>query len=143
MFTDDFYRIIEEKSSYFVLDVGGDDRGALALGRFVPGILEENDYENFLVVNFLRPLSRTAEDVLQVIQEITQAAGMRFTAVINNTNLGAETTVDIIQKGYKEALRLQEASGLPIAINSVEQGFATKVDLPDVLPLALQKRPID
>ena len=32
-----------------VLDVGGDDRGALALGRFRKPILQENDFNNFFV----------------------------------------------------------------------------------------------
>ena len=30
------YSIVEDKSKYAVIDVGGDDRGALALGRYVP-----------------------------------------------------------------------------------------------------------
>ena len=138
-----FYRIVEEKSSYFVLDVGGDDRGALALGRFVPAMLEENNYNMFLVVNFLRPLSRTVSDVMGVMDEITAACGVRFTAVINNTNLGAETTPDVVYNGYQQALDLSKACGLPIAYNTVERMVSSKVNLPNLLPLTLQKRPID
>lgn len=137
-----FYRIVEEKDSYFVLDVGGDDRGALALGRYVPGIKEENDYDMFFIVNFLRPLSRDAEAAVEVMAEIKAACGIDFTAIINNTNLGSETTENIIKDGYNEAIRLSRKSGLPVAYNTVERSFSD-IDLPNVLTLTLQKRPID
>ena len=38
------YRLVTDRSSYAIMDIGGDDRGAYALGRFTPFILEENDY---------------------------------------------------------------------------------------------------
>ncbi|MCD8344104.1 MAG: hypothetical protein LUC19_06960, partial [Oscillospiraceae bacterium] len=50
------YGLVQRRDAQAVFDVGGDDRGALALGRFVPYILEENDYEMLFVVNFRRPL---------------------------------------------------------------------------------------
>ena len=40
----DLYNVIDDKSNYAVLDIGGDDRGAYALGRYAPSILKENDY---------------------------------------------------------------------------------------------------
>ena len=137
-----FYRIVEEMDAYFILDVGGDDRGALALGRYAPQIKEENNYDMFYVVNFLRPLNRNAETAVEVMKEIELACNVGFTAIAQNTNLGVETTEDIIKKGYEEALKLSRLTGLPIAFNSVERSFAS-IDLPNVLPLALQKRPID
>ena len=30
------YRLVQDKSTYGVMDIGGDDRGAYALGRFPP-----------------------------------------------------------------------------------------------------------
>ena len=137
-----FYRIVEEKDTYFILDVGGDDRGALALGRYVPGILEENNYDMFFVVNFLRPLSRDYQAAIEVMAEIEAACGVKFTAVVNNTNLGAETTEEVIKRGYEEAMALSKKTSLPVAYNTVERSFAN-IDLPDVLLLTLQKRPIE
>ena len=57
------YSLVDDKSACGVIDVGGDDRGALALGRYVPGIREENDYEMLFVLNKARPLTK-AEDVI-------------------------------------------------------------------------------
>ncbi len=48
----EMYRVVQDKSKYAVLDIGGDDRGAYALGRYTPSILEENDYEMVFVANF-------------------------------------------------------------------------------------------
>ena len=49
------YGLVEQRVRYAVFDVGGDDRGAYALGRFSPYILEENNFEMLFVVNFYRP----------------------------------------------------------------------------------------
>jgi len=35
------YAAVEDRDAFAVLDVGGDDRGAVALGRYVPSILAE------------------------------------------------------------------------------------------------------
>ena len=51
------YAIIDDESVHAVIDVGGDDRGALALGRYSPAILKQNDYEMLLVINKFRPLT--------------------------------------------------------------------------------------
>ena len=51
------YALVQDRSRYAVLDIGGDDRGAYALGRFVPYLLEENDYEMLAVINMYRPLT--------------------------------------------------------------------------------------
>ena len=80
------YALIDDKRIRAVLDIGGDDRGALALGRYAPAILEENDFDSFLVVNFFRPLTRTAEDAAAVMREIEEAGKVPYTGIINNSN---------------------------------------------------------
>jgi len=51
----EMYSLVQRYDRYAVLDIGGDDRGALALGRYTPSILEENNYEMVFVANFYRP----------------------------------------------------------------------------------------
>ena len=53
------YRLVQDKELFAVMDIGGDDRGAYALGRYTPFILEENDYRMAFVANPYRPLTRT------------------------------------------------------------------------------------
>ncbi|MBQ6022250.1 MAG: hypothetical protein IJL25_04920, partial [Clostridia bacterium] len=85
------YGLVQRRDVYAVLDIGGDERGALALGRFAPYIAEENDYEMFFVVNFFRPLTPDAESAMEVLREIEAATPLKFTAIVNNSNLGEET----------------------------------------------------
>ena len=57
----EMYSLTDDKSTPAILDIGGDDRGARALGRLAPSILEENDYEILAVINKFRPLTPDAE----------------------------------------------------------------------------------
>ena len=66
------------------MDIGGDDRGAYALGRYVPSILEEGNYRMAFVANCYRPLTKTPEEALGVMREIELACGLPFTCIINN-----------------------------------------------------------
>lgn len=127
---DEMYAITDDKSYSCVVDVGGDDRGALALGRLAPALNEENDYEMFLIVNFYRPLTRDVQSVLQVMREIECASGMRFTAIINNSNLGEQTTAGDVLATVEKARELQRLTGLELRATCVKE---------ELLPLVCDK----
>lgn len=139
----EIYGVVQNRSRHAVLDIGGDDRGAYALGRFAPYILEENDYEMIYVANFSRPLTRTAEDAIEVMREIELAGGIKFTAIVNNTNLGQETTIETVLNSSHEAQRLSELSGLPLMFTSVEESVAKRLKMTDVFELTLQNKYYD
>ncbi len=130
------YSIFQQRSKYAVVDIGGDDRGAYALGRFVPLIKEENDYDMFFVANFFRPLTRNAEEAYEVMGEIENACNLKFTGIINNSNLGEETTCENVISTKVFADRLSEISGLPVVMTSAEKGIAKD----GMFPLDLQKK---
>lgn len=136
----ELYGVVQNKKRHAVLDIGGDDRGAYALGRFAPYILEENDYEMVFVSNFCRPLTQTPEDALEVMREIEYAGGIRFSGIVNNTNLASLTTPRVVYEGQEKAERLSEMSGLRILFTSVERSIADSVKLKDVFPIDLQKK---
>ena len=133
------YSVVQDRTRYAVLDIGGDDRGAYALGRFVPYLLEENDYEMLYVVNFQRPLTTTVSDAVEVMREIEIACGLAFTGIVNNTNLGAETTLDLVKGSYRKAEELCKETGLPLFMVTAESSIATE----EMFPLRLQKRPFE
>lgn len=137
------YGVVQNKNRLAVLDIGGDDRGAYALGRYAPYILEENDFEMVFVANFMRPLTKTAEEALEVMREIELAGKIPFTAIVNNTNLGNLTDAETVEASNYEAKKLSEISGLPILFTSAETGVAPKVSLENVFPLNLQKKYFD
>lgn len=130
------YGLVQRRDVYAVLDIGGDDRGALALGRYVPYIREENDFENLLVVNFYRPLTQTVEDAIAVLREIEQASHLPFTGIVNNSNLGRETTEAAVEETASRAKALCAKTGLPLAFTSYRGDL--RPDVPNGFPLALQ-----
>ena len=137
------YRLVADKSVYGIMDIGGDDRGAYALGRFVPSILEENDYRMVFVANCYRPLTRTPEDALEVMREIEEACGLRFTDIINNSNLGSETTPETVLQSKDYINKLSEISGLPVFATTAVTAVAEKLQEENILPLQLQEKYFD
>ena len=135
------YGLVQRRDRAVIMDIGGDDRGAYALGRFAPYIREENDFDLFYVVNFYRPLTQTARDAYDVLREIEAAAGLPFTAIINNSNLGAETTPEDVAATFGKTEELCALCGLPLAFTCAEERIATDVSIKNVFPLKLQKKP--
>ena len=108
------YDIIFDCQKHAVLDIGGDDRGAFALGRYTPEILRENNYRMLMVINMYRPLTATAEDTVQILKEIEYASGIPFTGLVNNSNLGIDTTPATVINSLLYAEEVSKLSGLPI-----------------------------
>lgn len=115
----ELYSVVESREGYAVLDVGGDDRGAVALGRYAPFLLAESDYEMLFVVNFCRPLTRTALEALGVLREVEAACGLAATTLVNNSNLGRETTANTVLKTVERMQELSQLAGLPVKMTAV------------------------
>ena len=136
------YSLTDNKEIKAVIDVGGDDRGALALGRISPAIKEENNYEMLLVINKFRPLTPDAESTVEVMQEIEVAGGLKFTGIVNNSNLGELTTAEDVLNSVVYAKRVAEITGLPIKCTTVKQELYTELEgkIEKLFPLKLQEK---
>lgn len=136
------YSICDQKDKQVIIDVGGDDRGAYALGRISPAILEENNYEMLFVINCFRPLTRDAESTIEVMREIEYAAKIKFTAIVNNSNLGEETTKDDVLSSISYAEEISQKTGLPIKCTSVYNKLYDdfKNEIPNLFSLNLQDK---
>lgn len=135
------YSIIADKDKYAVCDVGGDDRGAYALGRFKEGITAE-DYEMFLVINKFRPLTRDVDSLIEIKQEIEAAAGIAFTAIVNNSNLGRETTAQDVLGSVSYANEVSLKTGLEVKLTTVNKSLYSELKdkIENLMPLVLQER---
>ncbi len=138
------YRLTADKNITAVIDVGGDDRGAYALGRLVPEIKAENNFEMLMVINGYRPLTTDAESTIEVMREIEAASGLEFTGLVNNSNIGEETTAQTVIDSMNYAYEVSKLSNLPIVMTSAKaelyDELHNKID--NLLPLKLQSKPI-
>ncbi len=116
----DLYSITDDKSLSVILDIGGDDRGAFALGRLRDAILSEGDYDMYMVVNRYRPLTPDAMSTVEVMGEIEAACGIPFTGIINNSNIARETTAQDVLNTVAYAEEVGKISGLPVVCTTVE-----------------------
>ena len=139
------YRLVSDKACWGVMDIGGDDRGAYARGRYVPAIKEEDNYRMAFVANCYRPLTQTPEEALEVLREIEAACRLSFTCIINNSNLGPETTPQTVLDSLAYMEKLAQLSGLPIWCTAARQDVAQALSqtVPNVFPLHLQEKYFD
>ncbi len=124
-------RLFENKDWVSFVDVGGDD-GSVALGMFREQI-EAAGYGMYYVINMYRPLTVDPVDCALCMKEIEEASHLRCTAIINNSSVGQETTVDDIVASVAWAHTCADACGLPLLCHSWYAG------LNPTLPAAMEK----
>lgn len=138
----DIYTITADKTMQCVLDIGGDDRGALALGRIREEILNENDYEMLMVINRFRPLTPDADSTLEIMKEIETAAKIKFTGLVNNSNLGEFTTKEDVLGSVAYAEEVSKKSGIPVVLTTVNGTLFNEFngEIKNLYPLSLQSK---
>ena len=94
--------VFEIPTDRVIFDVGGDDTGAAALGRYYPSFMRyRNDTAAILVVNCMRPLTQSVEDIADLAKRIENRGRLKIDMMINNTNLADQTTCEMVEKGEK------------------------------------------
>lgn len=126
-----------------IIDVGGDDAGAFALGRFAEALNRFGEELDMLyVINQRRYLTENSGQAAALLHEIEKASRMRHTAVVNNTNLGCETTPEIISQSADFARETAAAAGLPLAFTTCPEELCELIDIPDIFPIKVYVRPL-
>lgn len=124
--------IFEPGEGYVVCDVGGDDAGAFALGRYSAKINAIEDKEICYVVNKFRSLTSTPEDCAQILREIEAASRIKATAVVNNSHLQSLTTAEDIISSVDFAEQTAALLGLPLKYTAVEKKLINELNLPNL-----------
>jgi len=122
--------IFDQTHERVVIDVGGDDTGAAALGRYAHR-LSADDTKLLFVINACRPLSADEDSVLDLLARVGQRCRMRPHGLINNTNLGDESDLDSLLAGQRMIERVSARCGIPIVAITGEAGLEPL--LPDSL----------
>ena len=101
-----------------LVDAGGDDAGATALGRFARTV-EQAPYEMLYVVNRSRNLTQEPAEAVEVLREIEAKSHLAATAVANNTHLQEDTDASVVAAGIPFAQEVARLAGLPLAFTTV------------------------
>ena len=120
--------MIKRTDGLTLLDVGGDDAGAMVLAALADAF-KDVQVHLLQVVNPMRPATSTIEGCLKIREEIEKAAKLRITGLIGNANLINETGADEIYSGYEFVCRLAAESGLPLEFITVAGEILSRVEL--------------
>lgn len=94
-----------------ILDVGGDE-GSRVLGRYKGHLLQRADL--WLVVNCFRPFTSEAAGIMETARRIENRSGLKVSALVNNANLGRETSAGDIRVGAEITAEAAAQMGLPV-----------------------------
>ena len=112
-----------------IVDAGGDDVGATALGQLHRQI-ETAGYEMLYVVNRYRVLSTKPEETIPLLREIETASHLKATAIVNNSNLAVQTDMQMVLDAVPFAKKAAELCHLPLLYSTVPD-FAVENTLPE------------
>ena len=111
------YQLLFNGEGKSVADVGGDADGAAVLG------LSHDDYINsgykmYFVYNRYRYVTADPMGALEVLEGIQRASGLTFHGIINNSNLGEETTAETVINATPYATEFAQMANLPLLLTT-------------------------
>ncbi|MCM8710724.1 ATP-binding protein [Clostridium sp. SYSU_GA19001] len=122
----EIFSVFNDKSYEVVIDIGGDESGAVVLGQY-NRFFKEEPYDLYFVVNNNRPLTLDAELTEEYIKSIQFASRLKVTQLISNTNLSYETTLEDIFKGDREVYELSQKLGIPYKFTVCRRDMAEDI----------------
>jgi len=118
---------IMSSDGYVIIDVGGDDAGATALGRY-SGVISKKKYDMLYVINRYRSMTKTPEETAAMKNEIEKVCRLKVTAIVNNSHLKQLTTVKTILDSLEYADRTAEILGIPIRFTTAPRSIADSLN---------------
>ena len=134
--------IFDDPELYVVADVGGDDRGAVALGRYAAKLETHQSRQVLFVFNGRRPLTACSRDALAVLREIEIAGRFTFTGIVNNSNVGSETTSEAILDTQPIVDELSKLCDLPVVMTSARRDLIPSLEgkIDNLFPIDILKK---
>ncbi len=122
--------VFETPCDQVIFDVGGDDTGAAALGRYYPSFMKRREETvSALVVNCMRPLTQNSEDILDLAERIGSRGRLGIDLLINNTNLADGTEPEMVEKGERIVLDCAARMGVDRVMTSGMKQVLDRCDL--------------
>lgn len=122
-----------------IIDVGGDDAGATALGVYSRRVADA-DPDVIYVINRYRSQTTTPEEAVSILSDIENAARIRATCIANNSHLKEFTTASTVEDSLPFAERVSELTGLPLRFTTVPSGVDPLNKVPNMYPVSVYVR---
>lgn len=94
-----------------IVDVGGDE-GARVLGRYRRLL---STAEILMVINCFRPYTADSAGIIATASRLEDRSGLAITALVNNSNLGQETTPEHVRHGAAVVTDAARQMQVPVA----------------------------
>lgn len=136
--------VFNDKSYEAIMDVGGDDSGAVVLGQYNV-FFKEEDYEMYFVINNNRPLTQNLEDTKEYIKAVEFASRLKVTYLISNTNMSYDTSLEDILKGDEITFKLSKMLNIPYKYTVCRRDLAEGANgrvRGEILPIDLYMKPL-
>lgn len=115
-----------DKSYEVIIDVGGDDVGAVALGQYNK-YFQEEPYDMYFVINNNRPMTEDFLSTEEYMINIERASRLKITHLISNTNLSSETNAQDILDGDKIVSELSKQLKIPYRYTIITKDLEDEV----------------
>lgn len=124
----DIYVPFDKGCDRAIFDAGGDPVGAAALGLLSDRFEQaKEDTEVLYIINTLRPLQGSVEEIVQMLHEIEEKSKLKVTALVNNTNLALETEAQHVVKGQEIVEKVSRELKLPIAFACAKENIFREI----------------
>ncbi|SFG98738.1 hypothetical protein SAMN05660649_03408 [Desulfotomaculum arcticum] len=114
------------RSGDIILDIGYGVEGAKTLN-----LLEDSgadpDLKIFAVINIARPMTSTVDEIVQYVRDLGRVDGL-----INNSHLGDDTDLEIVQDGTRVVGAAAEKLGLPLVATTAVGEIAALIGPVDI-----------
>jgi len=111
-----------------IIDAGGDDAGAAALGRFSKRIEDSGSWQMLYVINKYRRLISSPEEAVALLREIEASSRLRATGIVNNSHLAGLTTAEDILSSVDYARKTAALCGLPLLMTTAPKAVSGELE---------------
>ncbi len=108
-------RWVLRREGNLVLDIGYGVHGAKIL-NLIEGAHQSEELKIYVVINACRPVTGSKEDIVEYIKSLGRIDG-----IVNNTNLGDDTTVEVVNEGTLLVNEAAKVLGLKIIYTAVRE----------------------
>lgn len=116
-----------KRPGHIILDVGYGVEGAKTL-NLLEGAANHPHLRILAVINVSRPVTDTVAKIVEYVKTLGKVHGL-----INNTNLGDDTTIGVIQEGARVVAEAAGELGLPVVATSVAEELQPQLGSRDVM----------